>query len=109
MKSITTLCITLVCLYAVLSVGTAAPQASVFTQDMVDPSELDTAEVYEQEQPDQPERRIPVELLRRKRISCDLLSGLGWNHSICAGHCLAISWRYRGGYCNDRGVCVCRS
>lgn len=43
------------------------------------------------------------------RITCDLLSGLGWNHALCAAHCLAI-WGggYTGGYCNSQGVCVCR-
>ncbi|EAT44831.1 AAEL003849-PA [Aedes aegypti] len=106
MKSITTLCLAVVCFIALLSVGAAAPQESVSIQDAEHPAEFDTD--IQKVQHDQA-RQIPVEFQRRKRISCDLLSGLGWGHSICAGHCLAISWRYRGGYCNDQGVCVCRT
>uniref|UniRef100_A0A348G6A8 Defensin1 n=1 Tax=Odontomachus monticola TaxID=613454 RepID=A0A348G6A8_ODOMO len=44
---------------------------------------------------------------RVRRASCDLFSGFGPNHSICAGHC--ILKKYHGGYCNSRGVCVCRN
>uniref|UniRef100_A0A1I8NJB1 Invertebrate defensins family profile domain-containing protein n=1 Tax=Musca domestica TaxID=7370 RepID=A0A1I8NJB1_MUSDO len=48
-------------------------------------------------QPD-PYGRVPV-------VSCDLLSGLGVNHSVCAAHCLLLG--KSGGYC-DRGICRCR-
>ncbi|KAI5634741.1 arthropod defensin domain-containing protein [Phthorimaea operculella] len=43
---------------------------------------------------------------RQARVTCDLLSGIGWNHSFCAAHCIYLG--YKGGACNDRGVCVCR-
>ncbi|XP_061400737.1 phormicin-like [Musca vetustissima] len=43
---------------------------------------------------------------RYKRATCDLLSGTGVNHSACAAHCLLRG--NRGGYCNGKGVCVCR-
>ncbi|KAJ2942145.1 hypothetical protein O0L34_g11060 [Tuta absoluta] len=43
---------------------------------------------------------------RQARATCDLASGLGWNHTLCAAHCI---WKgYKGGACNSRGVCVCR-
>ncbi|XP_073847347.1 phormicin-like [Musca autumnalis] len=44
---------------------------------------------------------------RYKRATCDLLSGTGVNHSACAAHCLLRG--NRGGYCNGKGVCVCRN
>lgn len=44
---------------------------------------------------------------RYKRATCDLLSGTGVNHSACAAHCLLRG--NRGGYCNDKAVCVCRN
>ncbi|XP_017020075.1 sapecin-C [Drosophila kikkawai] len=44
---------------------------------------------------------------RQKRATCDLLSGLNYNHSLCAAHCIALL--KKGGYCTDKGVCVCRS
>ncbi|XP_013118143.1 phormicin-like [Stomoxys calcitrans] len=43
---------------------------------------------------------------RYKRATCDLLSGMGVNHSACAAHCLLRG--NRGGYCNSKAVCVCR-
>ncbi|XP_077277620.1 defensin-like isoform X1 [Temnothorax americanus] len=48
----------------------------------------------------------PVEHHRERRITCDLLSGKGVGHSACAAHCIARN--RRGGYCNNKGVCVCR-
>ncbi|XP_017464798.1 PREDICTED: phormicin-like [Rhagoletis zephyria] len=48
-----------------------------------------------------------LELSRDKRATCDLLSGFGLKHTACAGHCLVRG--NRGGYCNGRGVCVCRN
>ncbi|XP_073845400.1 phormicin-like [Musca autumnalis] len=45
--------------------------------------------------------------IRYKRATCDLLSGMGVQHSACAAHCLLRG--NRGGYCNGRGVCVCRN
>ncbi|XP_053963541.1 sapecin-like [Anastrepha ludens] len=48
-----------------------------------------------------------AELSRQKRATCDLLSGTGVNHSACAAHCVLRG--NRGGYCNDRAVCVCRN
>ncbi|KAH8299962.1 hypothetical protein KR044_007986 [Drosophila immigrans] len=44
--------------------------------------------------------------LRQKRATCDLLSAFNVNHSACAVHCIAR--RYKGGYCSDKAVCVCR-
>nr|ABM66377.1 defensin precursor [Musca domestica] len=44
---------------------------------------------------------------RYKRATCDLLSGTGVGHSACAAHCLLRG--NRGGYCNGKGVCVCRN
>lgn len=44
--------------------------------------------------------------VRQKRASCDLLSGFGVNHSVCAAHCIARG--RMGGYCNGQAVCVCR-
>nr|WAB21908.1 defensin [Sphaeridium marginatum] len=48
------------------------------------------------------------EVIRVKRVTCDLLSFKGFklNHSACAAHCLALG--KRGGYCNNKKVCVCR-
>ncbi|KAH8354035.1 hypothetical protein KR067_012646 [Drosophila pandora] len=43
---------------------------------------------------------------RQKRATCDLLSKWNWNHTACAAHCIAR--KYKGGYCNDKAVCVCR-
>ncbi|XP_066147263.1 tenecin-1 [Euwallacea fornicatus] len=46
-----------------------------------------------------------------KRATCDLLGfsigGFSLNHSACAAHCLVL--RKKGGYCNNRKVCVCRN
>ncbi|XP_065093662.1 defensin-B-like [Ochlerotatus camptorhynchus] len=103
MKPITSLCIALVCFAVALSVGSAMPQASVATQDVQAANQDSDFEHAPQL------KQIPLEFQRRKRITCDLLSGLGWGNSLCASHCMAISWRYRGGYCNSQGVCVCRS
>jgi hypothetical protein len=53
-----------------------------------------------------------AELLREKRVTCDLLSfeigRLKFNDSACAAHCLT-KWKqgYRGGRCVN-GICVCR-
>nr|AAO72492.1 defensin [Drosophila melanogaster]AAO72494.1 defensin [Drosophila melanogaster]AAO72495.1 defensin [Drosophila melanogaster]AAO72496.1 defensin [Drosophila melanogaster]AAO72497.1 defensin [Drosophila melanogaster] len=44
---------------------------------------------------------------RQKRATCDLLSKWNWNHTACAGHCIAKG--FKGGYCNDKAVCVCRN
>ncbi|XP_022909131.1 defensin-A-like [Onthophagus taurus] len=50
------------------------------------------------------------EIVRQKRVTCDLLSfeagGVALNHSACAAHCLSLG--RKGGYCNN-GVCVCRN
>ncbi|XP_053964771.1 defensin-like [Anastrepha ludens] len=46
-------------------------------------------------------------LRRQKRFTCDLLSGFGFGHSACAAHCALRG--NRGGYCNDKAVCVCRN
>ncbi|KAI5634739.1 arthropod defensin domain-containing protein [Phthorimaea operculella] len=43
---------------------------------------------------------------RQARVTCDLLSGIGWNHTFCAAHCIFKG--YKGGACNSKGVCVCR-
>ncbi|XP_012534224.1 defensin [Monomorium pharaonis] len=43
---------------------------------------------------------------RQRRVTCDLLSGLGWSHSICAAHCIAKG--KKGGSCSSSGVCNCR-
>jgi len=56
--------------------------------------------------------RYIAELLRERRVTCDLLSfeakGVKFNDAPCAAHCLT-KWRdgYRGGHCVN-GVCVCR-
>lgn len=47
------------------------------------------------------------ENVRVKRFTCDVLSGFGWNHAPCALHCSARG--NKGGYCNGKGVCVCRN
>nr|XP_973575.3 PREDICTED: tenecin-1 [Tribolium castaneum] len=54
------------------------------------------------------------EHVRVKRFTCDVLSAEGGfrgvsiklNHAACAAHCLYL--KKRGGYCNDKAVCVCR-
>ncbi|XP_013119118.1 phormicin-like [Stomoxys calcitrans] len=52
-------------------------------------------------------RQLEPELHGRyKRATCDLLSGMGVNHSACAAHCVLRG--NRGGYCNSKAVCVCR-
>lgn len=43
--------------------------------------------------------------VRLSRATCDLLSGLGGNDSLCALHCLAK--KFKGGWC-EKGVCHCR-
>ncbi|XP_068144574.1 defensin-like [Drosophila tropicalis] len=43
---------------------------------------------------------------RQKRATCDLLSKFNVNHSACAAHCLVRG--NRGGYCNNKAVCICR-
>ncbi|KAH8367255.1 hypothetical protein KR084_012853 [Drosophila pseudotakahashii] len=43
---------------------------------------------------------------RQKRATCDLLSKWNWNHTACAAHCIAKG--FKGGYCSDKAVCVCR-
>lgn len=50
----------------------------------------------------------PVGMLhpRQKRATCDLLSFWNVKSTACAAHCLAR--RYKGGYCNNKAVCVCR-
>ncbi|XP_049868870.1 defensin [Pectinophora gossypiella] len=40
------------------------------------------------------------------RVTCDLLSGLGWAHTFCAAHCIFKG--YKGGRC-EKGVCRCRN
>ncbi|XP_055624994.1 defensin-C-like [Toxorhynchites rutilus septentrionalis] len=44
--------------------------------------------------------------VRAKRATCDLLSFLKVNDAACAAHCIVK--KYKGGYCNDKKVCVCR-
>ncbi|KFB38581.1 defensin [Anopheles sinensis] len=43
---------------------------------------------------------------RFKRATCDLTSGTNIGSSACAAHCIVKG--FRGGYCNDKLVCVCR-
>ncbi|XP_068146621.1 defensin-like [Drosophila tropicalis] len=43
---------------------------------------------------------------RQKRATCDLFSVLGVNHTLCAAHCLGHG--FKGGYCNDKAICICR-
>lgn len=45
-------------------------------------------------------------LSRQKRFTCDVLSYFKGNHTACALHCKGHG--YRGGYCNNKAVCVCR-
>ncbi|GAB1868597.1 Defensin [Camponotus japonicus] len=44
---------------------------------------------------------------RTRRATCDLLSGLGVNHSACAAHCILRG--KTGGRCDSNAVCVCRA
>lgn len=44
--------------------------------------------------------------IRHKRATCDLLSMLNVQHTVCAINC--IQRKYKGGYCNSKAVCVCR-
>ncbi|KAL6258500.1 hypothetical protein P5V15_010457 [Pogonomyrmex californicus] len=44
---------------------------------------------------------------RERRVTCDLLSGLGIGHSACAAHCLFKG--YKGGSCTSKGICSCRN
>lgn len=44
--------------------------------------------------------------IRHKRATCDLLSMLNVQHTVCAIHC--IQRKYKGGYCSSKAVCVCR-
>ncbi|XP_075168240.1 defensin Lucifensin-like [Haematobia irritans] len=53
---------------------------------------------------EEPEK--PKILSRYKRFTCDVLSGLKVEHSACAIHCL-MQFK-KGGYCNDKAVCVCK-
>ncbi|EDW59986.1 defensin [Drosophila virilis] len=43
---------------------------------------------------------------RQKRATCDLLSFWNVKNTACVAHCLAR--RYKGGYCNNKAICVCR-
>nr|XP_022909130.1 holotricin-1-like [Onthophagus taurus] len=49
------------------------------------------------------------ELIRQKRVTCDVLSiqfaGFSVGHAACALHCIAL--KKRGGKCSA-GVCICR-
>ena len=63
---------------------------------------------YKVSENDHPNLLHPPHILEvQSRVTCDVLSFLGVNHAACAAHCLYL--RYRGGYCNERRVCVCRS
>ncbi|KAK9882226.1 hypothetical protein WA026_019741 [Henosepilachna vigintioctopunctata] len=59
------------------------------------------------------EQEVEVESAhsRVRRFTCDVLSaeakGIKVGHAACAIHCLAL--RKRGGYCNNRAICVCRN
>ncbi|XP_026327948.1 defensin-A-like [Hyposmocoma kahamanoa] len=47
-------------------------------------------------------------VIQSPRITCDLLSGVvGGPHTLCATHCILKG--FRGGYCSDKGVCICRN
>lgn len=49
----------------------------------------------------------PVEVHHReRRVTCDLASGFGVGHSLCAAHC--ITKGYTGGSCTSKGICSCR-
>ncbi|XP_025989792.2 defensin [Solenopsis invicta] len=43
---------------------------------------------------------------RQRRATCDLMSGLGVDHSACAAHCILKG--KTGGHCSSTGVCNCR-
>ncbi|EDW32202.1 GL10559 [Drosophila persimilis] len=56
---------------------------------------------------EQPVQDVDVpEHSRQKRATCDLLSKWNVKHTACAGHCLAKG--FKGGYCNNKAVCICR-
>ncbi|KAH8331793.1 hypothetical protein KR074_012186 [Drosophila pseudoananassae] len=77
----------------------------VQAQPVADKSLKEVLEVHTLEE-DLPENADVQEHSRQKRATCDLLSKWNWNHTACAAHCLAR--KYKGGYCNDKAVCVCR-
>ncbi|XP_017087911.2 defensin [Drosophila bipectinata] len=77
----------------------------VQAQPVADKSQKEVLEVHTLEE-DLPENADVQEHSRQKRATCDLLSKWNWNHTACAAHCLAR--KYKGGYCNDKAVCVCR-
>ncbi|KAH8357357.1 defensin [Drosophila serrata] len=56
---------------------------------------------------EEPADQAVAEHSRQKRATCDLLSKWNWNHTACAAHCVARG--NKGGYCNDKAVCVCRN
>ncbi|XP_068084238.1 sapecin-C [Anabrus simplex] len=45
-------------------------------------------------------------VVRQRRATCDLLSGLGVADSACAARCILMG--KRGGYC-EKGTCHCRN
>ncbi|XP_017066640.1 defensin [Drosophila eugracilis] len=76
---------------------------------MVQAQPVSDVETYPAENPlliKDPQQEV-VEHSRQKRATCDLLSKWNWNHTACAGHCIAKG--FKGGYCNDKAVCVCRN
>ncbi|XP_055592696.1 defensin Lucifensin-like [Uranotaenia lowii] len=44
---------------------------------------------------------------RQKRAVCDLLSGVGLIHTVCATTCILRG--FVGGFCTSRGICICRN
>ncbi|KAH8402151.1 hypothetical protein KR009_010160 [Drosophila setifemur] len=83
---------------AVFCVIQAQPVPEEPLQEAVEDHPLEQPEISVQE---------VVEHSRQKRATCDLLSKWNWNHTACAAHCLTK--RFKGGYCNDKAVCVCRN
>ncbi|CAG9809810.1 unnamed protein product [Chironomus riparius] len=40
---------------------------------------------------------------RAGRITCDVFG----SNTLCALHCIQLT--YKGGYCNDKKICICRN
>ncbi|XP_062548986.1 defensin-A-like [Armigeres subalbatus] len=87
-----------------LALCTLAITVAGFPQDSIPDSPSDAASLLD----DLPKESdaADVEIYRPKRATCDLTEAWGWGSTACAAHCIARG--YRGGYCNNRRICVCR-
>ncbi|XP_065092806.1 defensin-C-like [Ochlerotatus camptorhynchus] len=101
-------CLALICLGAIVSIGSAFPQDVGALSDDVAIEYVEAENMMNIEEEAEVDGQASVELPDEEvgpqlRISCDVING---TTTFCALHCLARG--SRGGYCNAKRVCVCR-